>query len=210
MVHVQFFADTVSDCSLEVIPMSARFEFPAPKRVVNLSEEESAQLAILLKKAGNGDLMKTPWHALVKIFPTVPLELMIFNNEQEVLLIYREDAEFVGWHHPGSCWNDWETIPQRLGKLVAGEVVKGAGIAITEPKNIGWMEAERGDDISSGSSDRHACSLIYVADLISEFTPKEGFGFFPLHGLPENTFYHHKYILSRVAQYLADGQMIHD
>lgn len=184
------------------------FTFPAPTRNTNLNPEEKVQLTALLRKAGNGDLMGPVWHALVKIFPTVPLELMIFNKKKEIMLIYRKDDEFVGWHHPGSCFNDWETIPQRLAKLVQGEVVKGVGITISDPVNIGWIEAQRGDDADRGPSDRHAVSLIYSARLTSEFVPKGGVGFFPLSALPNDTLYHHKYILSRVAQYMNDGKII--
>lgn len=176
---------------------------------MSLNQDEKNVLAELLEKAENKDIRGPVWHALVKKFPTVPIELMVFNDKKEVFLVYRDDAEFTGWHHPGSCWNDWETLPERRQKLVDGEIIKDAGIKITEPISIGWMGVYRGDGPDENGS-RNACSLIHMAHLASEFTPKQGYGFFPLDNLPEDTLGCHKYILRRVKQYLVDGVTLCD
>ena len=104
-----------------------------------LNNEELSQLLDLLRRVNNTQIRGPVWHALIQVFPTVPLELIVLNDDNEVLLVYREDNEFKGWHHPGSVWNDWETIATRMQKLISGEIVKDAEIQITEPQSIGWV-----------------------------------------------------------------------
>ncbi len=195
----------------ELITLPGGFPFPKPKATgPNLSPEQKAGLASLLLLAGNRDLTGAPWHALVKLFPTVPIELLILDKHKRVLLVYREDAEFVGWHHPGSCWNDWETVWERLQKLVASEVVKDAGATIGGPRNIGWLEGMRGDRGAMGSDDRHACSLICIAPLLVDLSPTERVRLFPLDDVPKDTLYHHKYFMKRTSQFFKDGIYLSD
>ena len=180
-----------------------------PDNSPGISEEEVLVLADLLRRMKNTQWRGTVFHAGVQKVPSVPLELIVLDTQSRVLLAYRDDHEFKGWHHPGSVWNDWETIPQRRTKLVAGEVVKGAGIQITEPKSIGWVGVYRGTEPDNNAS-RNACSIIHIANLIGEFTPKDGYGFFPIESPPKDTLGCHKYMLRRVAQYLKDGVALCD
>ena len=175
-----------------------------------LNDTQKEQLAVLLEKASNTDLRGRVWRALVQIFPTVPIELIILDDQGRAFLVYRHDDEFTGWHHPGSTWNDWETIPERRAKLVAGEIVKGAGlIGITEPKSIGWMGIYRGKGPGTNPT-RHECSLVHLSHFHGTWEPREGMGFFPLDNLPADTLEHHRLILGRVKQFLVDGIPLHD
>lgn len=174
-----------------------------------LLPEELTVLADLLRRARNTQIKGEVWHALVTKFPTVPIELIVLDDQSRVLLVYRDDAEFKGWHHPGAVWNDWETIPERRQRLVESEIIKGAGIQVTDPVSIGWMGVYRGNGTDE-SQTRLACALIHISCLIGEFSPKEGYGFFSLDNLPENTLRHHRYMLRRVQKYLKDGIPLFD
>ncbi len=180
-----------------------------PERNVGLNPAEKLLLAHLIAKSVNTDFRGTVWHEQVQKFPTVPLELMVLDANHHVLLAYRDDHEFKGWHHPGSVWNDWETIPERRAKLVAGEIVKDCGIQISEPVPIGWCGVYRGPGPDENLT-RTACSLLHISHLVGEFNPKEGYGFFPLDAIPEDTLGCHKYMLRRLQQHLIDGKMICD
>jgi hypothetical protein len=177
-----------------------------------LNQEEKLQLTILLEKAVSTDIRGSLWHALVKIFPTVPIELIVLNERNEVFLVYRDDFEFKGWHHPGSVWNAWETIPERREKLVSGELTKNFGVTVTKPQPIGWMGVYRGieEDGPNSNPTRVECSLVHIAYLTSVFINQQGASFFSLDDLPDNTLAHHKYILRRVKQYLIDGILLCD
>lgn len=178
---------------------------------IGLNDDEKTQLLTLLRRMKNTDIRGPIWHTLVTKFPTIAFELIVLDDQNRVLLIHRDDEEFPDcWHHPGSVWNDWETLPERLEKLVKGEIIKGAGIEITKPESIGWLAVYRGDDKVGALSNptRNFCALVQLAYLKSEFTPKEGVGFFPLNDLPENTLACHRYIISRVEEYLKTGVSI--
>ncbi len=172
-----------------------------------LNQDEKLQLTILLEKAVSTDIRGSVWHALIKIFPTVPIELIVLNERNEVFLVYRDDFEFKGWHHPGSVWNAWETIPERREKLISGEITKTFGLTVSKPESIGWMGVYKGSETDGPNSNptRLECSLPHIAYLTSSFTSQQGVGFFPLDDLPKVTLTHHRYILRRVKQYLVDG-----
>jgi hypothetical protein len=178
-----------------------------------LTGVELDNLADLLTRVLKTQIRGSVWHALIQKFPTVPIELIVLDWKNRVLLVHRDDEEFPDcWHHPGSVWNAWETIPERRKKLVNGEILRDVGITITEPMPIGWLGVYQGVDLVGARSNpsRTECSLIHLARFEGVFNPKGGVGFFSLDGLPKNTLQHHKYILSRVQDYLATGQYIFD
>jgi rhodanese-related sulfurtransferase len=174
-----------------------------------LKQTELNQLADLLRRVNNRQMRGAVWHALVTKVPTVPIELIVLDDQNRVLLVYRDDAEFKGWHHPGSVWNDWETIPERRQKLIEGEVINGIGIQITEPVSIGWMGVYRGNG-PDNSFTRNACALMHTAYLIGEFTSSEKYRFFSFDEIPDDTLSHHKFMLRRVAEYLKTGVILKD
>ena len=173
----------------------------------HLNDEEKKELAHLLEKAENVEIRGEIWHQLVKKFITVPIELCILNEENKVFLVYRNDREFDGYHMPGTVINDWEKVEEACKRLIRKEVTEGAGLTITEPISIGWLEVRRGDKPEE-SKTRNAISLLHVAKVIESRTPFEGAGFYGFDELPENTLGHHKYILRFFKRYLSDGKII--
>lgn len=173
----------------------------------HLTDEEKKELAHLLEKAENVEIRGEIWHQLVKKFITVPIELCILNEENKVFLVYRKDREFDGYHMPGTVINDWETVDEACNRLIKKEVAEGAGLTITTPISIGWLEVRRGNKPEE-SKTRNAISLLHVAKVFGKPLLKEGSGFYAFDALPENTLGHHKYILTFFEKYLDDGQII--
>ncbi len=172
-----------------------------------LTDDEKEELANLLKKANNVEIRGEIWHQLVVKFITVPIELCILNERNEVFLVYRKDREFDGYHMPGTVVNDWEDVTTARTRLVHGEVMIGAGFSITDPHPIGWLEVGRGEEPYQDRH-RHAVSLLHIARTTSEFTPREGMGFYPFDEIPKNTLGHHQYLLTFFKRYLHDKQII--
>jgi hypothetical protein len=180
-----------------------------PKESTGLSPQELVIFTDFLRRIKNTQIRGQAWKELAKKIPFVPIELIITDAFNRVFMIYRDDGEFKGWHIPGSVWNDWETIPDRRKALVAGEVIKDAGLTISDPVPIGWLGVYRGDG-PDNSLTRNSCALMHLAHVIGEPTMREGYGFFPLDHLPEDTLSHHKYMLRRFKQYLVDGAFLVD
>lgn len=173
----------------------------------SLDEEEKKQLAHLLEKVDNVQIRGEIWHQLVKKIITVPIELCITDENNNVFLVYRKDREFDGYHMPGTVINDWETVEEACNRLVKGEVIRDAGITISSPYSIGWLEVRRGLK-EEESTTRNAISLLFTARLEGDFVPQEGKGFFSFDNLPENTLGHHKFILRYFRKNFEDGSII--
>lgn len=71
-----------------------------------LNEQEIIKLTDLLARVDNTQIKGDVWYELVKKFITVPIELCILDDQERVLLVYRKDREFDGYHMPGSVVND--------------------------------------------------------------------------------------------------------
>lgn len=175
---------------------------------VGLTDTEKVEFAALFKKAKSTDFKREIFHEMVKKTISVPIELMIVNQADEVFLVYRKDNEFDGYHHPGTVINDWETYETALKRLLAGEIVKDAGLEIAKPVMFAVTEGPRGD-VPGGNPTRHAISLFHVARFHGKFSEKSGMGFFPLNALPENTLEFHRYYIENVlSPYLKTGRPI--
>lgn len=174
---------------------------------MSLNEIEKKELVILLEKIENTEIRGEIWHQLVKKFITVPVELCILDDQNRVLLVYRKDREFDGYHMPGSVVNDWETVDEALARLVQSEIVNDIGIEITEPKSIGWIDSPREVGPAEVST-RHGVCLLHVARYCGNFEPKDGVGFYAFDAVPNNVLGCHKYLIPFFKKYLEDGQPI--
>lgn len=68
-----------------------------------LDPREIAALSKLLEKIQRpqGDLPQPVFDALVKVVPFISCELAVLNARGEILLTWRDDAYWTGWHFPG-------------------------------------------------------------------------------------------------------------
>lgn len=168
---------------------------------MSLNKNELETLTDLLDRIENTQIRGPVWHALVKKFPTVAIELIVLDADNKVFLAYRKDQEFCGWHHPGSVWNDWETIDERLQRLVQREITEDAKLKISKPYPIGWRAEYKSATENNGVT-RSTCSLYYVAKLEGDFVKMDGYGFFQFSHLPEDTLPFHKEGLAEIYPHL--------
>src|SRR5215831_2608083 len=62
------------------------------------------------------------FEVLTKIVPFVACELVIRNEEGGLLLTYREDKFWTGWHFPGGLMRFNDTFKKRLELVVKNEL----------------------------------------------------------------------------------------
>ena len=174
---------------------------------VLLREEEKELLAKLLERAESTDIKGDTWHEMVKKFITVPVELCVLDTENKVFLVYRKDREFDGYHLPGTVVTDWETVHDARLRIVTSEIKEHAGFDISYPESVGWIEVKRGTGPDCNPT-RHTAALLHIAHQVSDFTPREGSGFYSFDNIPENTLPDHKFMLRYFKRYLENGQAI--
>lgn len=125
-----------------------------------------------------------------KSVPTA-LELALMKDNQ-VVLVWREDAWFRGWHLPGSYIAPRETIMQTAARIVRKEVPGIRIVAGAEPRIIGGF--------SNDTNPRfHDSSILTVADCEGE-PQGERAEFFSLLDEPPDLIQEHK----KFWQFLAD------
>lgn len=93
---------------------------------MGLSAEELSELAILLRRlAGSGGAMpNTPrviWDALAGVVPRLAVELFLVRDGA-VLLTWRDDAQWRGWHVPGGFVGVGETLGDAGRRIAAREL----------------------------------------------------------------------------------------
>lgn len=89
-----------------------------------MTEQELEQIyeKLLVLDARDG-LPEKLFLAVSAIFPVANVDLLILDEENRVLLSWREDAYFGrGWHLPGGCLRYKETMLERLQKTALSEL----------------------------------------------------------------------------------------
>jgi ADP-ribose pyrophosphatase YjhB (NUDIX family) len=114
---------------------------------------------------------------------TVPVELYVANGEQ-VLLIYRDDHEYRGWHMPGTVIRDNESVDGAITRLLDSEVQA----VVSKPESLGWTEVPR-----ELNGVRHEISLLHFCRLQGPYTGPGRFFF--ANRLPADTLRHHKILI---------------
>lgn len=161
-----------------------------------LDKEERTKLLVTLLRELKWPLDPKVFGTLLNKTVSVPIELAVLNDRDEVLMFYRKDDEYDGNHIPGSVLRDTDTVGGVLTRLRNGEVVGGN---VTEPIFIGWAEIPKGTGPGENPT-RHEISLVFLCRLVGEY---KGSGkFYPLDQLPENTLSHHRVLVSNVIECL--------
>lgn len=156
-----------------------------------LDQHEAEQLVKLLAKM-EWPLPQEVFHALMAKVVSVPIELAVFNEDYQVLMIWRDDWEFKGWHMPGTVLRDTEDVAGALKRLIKGEV---GDVVTSTPRPLPWLEFGR-----EGST-RHEISLPHLCSLKGLY---KGRGkFFDPRALPSDTLEHHKTLVAHILKYAA-------
>ncbi len=128
-----------------------------------INKKELKQLVSLLKKIDNPHkgLPQSVFDALCSIVSFAGCELIVINNKKELLLTWRNDKWWRGWHFPGGLLRYRESFKERIQKVAWDEL----GISITSHKflfPINYVQGERG----------HVISLVFLCK--TKEIPKDG------------------------------------
>ena len=137
------------------------------------------------------------FRAILPKFPSIPIELMVLDEDDKVLMIYRKDIEYDGFHIPGTVLRNNETVPQAVDRLFKSEVISGT---FTSVENVGMTEISKGTKPGDNPT-RHEVSLLYLAHIKAGSYKGDG-TFFPIDDLPENTLSHHVVLIDKFKNYL--------
>lgn len=129
---------------------------------MSLNTKETKELSRLLLKIDNPHegLPQEVFDSLVKIVPFASCELIIVNKKG-VLLTWREDKYWHGWHIPGGLMRFRDSFDERIKKVAKEEL----GVNIKKYKflfPINYVNCSRG----------HAVSLVFLCHV--DATPKDG------------------------------------
>jgi len=155
-----------------------------------ITAKEIKQLASLLKKIDKPDqgLPQPVFDKLVNIVPFVACEL-IFADKRGMLLTWREDKWFKGWHFPGGLLRFNESFEERIKKVASKEL----GVDIKKYKflfPINFTDGSRG----------HAVSMVFLCT--TDMAPNDG-KFFKK--MPKDTLECHKELWEKVQKKLKNN-----
>ncbi len=153
-----------------------------------LNTKETKQLVSLLKKIDkpHEGLPQPIFDALCGVVPFVACELVVVNENNEMLMVWRHDKWWRGWHFPGGLLRYRESFEERLERVAWDEM----GINLTSYK---FLFAKDCSQSVRGS----ATSLVFVCQ--TAMTPTHG-KFFKK--MPKNIIEAHKELWNRVSKSL--------
>lgn len=148
-----------------------------------LNQKETKQLLTLLKKVDkpHEGLPRPIFSAMTKIVPFIACELVVVGKKG-ILLTWRADKWWKGWHFPGGLLRYKEGFEERIQKVAYEEL----GIHIDSIKFLfpmNYTEGPRGHDIS----------LVFLCT--TSMTPTDG-EFFKT--MPKNIIEEHKALWKKV------------
>ena len=127
-----------------------------------ITPKELKLLTSLLKKIENPHegLPKPLFDALCRIVPFVACELII-KSEKGILLTWREDKWWRGWHLPGGLFRYRESFEERIQATAWKEL----GVSISNYKFLFPLDYSQGKRA-------HCVSLIFLCE--TSMKPKDG------------------------------------
>lgn len=152
-----------------------------------LTQKETKQLVSLIKKIDkpHEGLPQPVFDALINTVPFVACELVLINS-RGILLTWRNDKLWTGWHFPGGLLRFRERFEERIERVAWNEL----GVDIINSK---FLYAK---DCSQGKRG-HVVSLVFLCK--TAMAPKKG-KFFKK--MPKNIIEDHKEMWSKVSKYI--------
>lgn len=164
-----------------------------------LNKQEGKQLADLLGKL-SFPCSPEVFNALCNNLITNPYELAVLkgrlSGNPEVLMIYREDNWYKGWHIPGTVMLPGDTEESAFRRLVTKEV----GGDVTTAEFVDRMHFKAGNGYGENPRGQEI-SLLFTCDLVGEVYSRRG-KFFPLNKIPKNTLTSHVALIERVRRWI--------
>jgi len=117
--------------------------------IMALSRKELAILNNLLKKVKptSKGVPEEVFEGLIHLVPFIALEIVVVNKKGEMLLTWRDDKYWRGWHFPGGLLRYRETFKKRLNETVKrelGTLLKSFRFLFTE----NYLNGKRSHDVS--------------------------------------------------------------
>lgn len=143
----------------------------------------------------NGKIPKEAFFAWCESFYTVPIEFMgvrFVDNEPEILLIYRKDEYYDGYHTPGAVLTPGKKIKDMLDSLIKVEL--GENIEIKNIQFVKHFETFKGSGVGENLRG-HEIKMVFSGIIKGE--PKDG-EWFKKENLPENIIPEFKFIIPEI------------
>ena len=149
-----------------------------------LSKKEISTFLKLSKKVKNPKqgLPQGVFDAISQLVPFPACEIVVFNSKGEMLLTWRQDQWWNGWHIPGGLMRFKETFQERLNNTAKKEL--GAGI-----KSFKFLFVENYYTELRG----HSVSCVFLCKLTRP--PKQG-KFFKT--MPKDLIKQHKIVWKKI------------
>lgn len=158
---------------------------------MTLTKNEEIILMGLLEKLSS-PISPDVFRVLMRKTVSVPIELAVFNSNNQILMIFRKDEEYNGHHLPGTVLRNDENVNDALKRLIAKEL---AGANILNINSVGWVEIPRGTNQEENPT-RHEISLLHVGYLNDKYKGSGEF-FYP-EDLPLNILSHHRRLIREI------------
>jgi ADP-ribose pyrophosphatase YjhB (NUDIX family) len=158
-----------------------------------LSPKEEKQFLQLLGKVGWRRTGKAIFESFWRILPMILLECAVvryIDNQLHVLLIYREDKHYRGWHMPGGYLLRGESEDVATRRILFSE----ANLRMTQHTFVRHYNTRR----ETGYVPNHQIALLFYCE--AEGEPTDG-AFYPLTNIPRDTLPHHKEYLTHINTY---------
>ena len=155
------------------------------KNLTPLSPDEWVEWTKLTRRIKfiDGKIPQEAFYAFCENFVSAVIDLVpyrIDNNEIEILLIYRKDRHYDGFHIPGSVIVPGKTSTDTLNSVIDVELGKNANVG--KINFVGVIDAMKGE--GSGLDKRgQDLKLLYVCEIKGEVLEGE---WFTKNNLPKN------------------------
>lgn len=146
--------------------------------------EEEEQFLRLTKKLGWKCAGKNVFEAFFPVFPFALCELAVvreINGISHVLLWYRDDEYYKGWHIPGGYILRGEQPEETIRRVL----MKETGLTLQKAEFMRYFNAYP----SNAPVPNHQVALLFLCAAKGE--PRQG-TFYPLDAVPSDTLSHHK------------------
>ncbi len=128
-----------------------------------------------------GELSHAQWERARMLMPVVACEIVIFNSKKEILLTWRKDEYYKGWHNPGGLLRMRESLENRIQVVLHTEL----GVRL---KSFKFLDFYNYTDDPRG----HTVGLIFLCSTSGK--PKTGTFF---KKIPQGTLIHQKPYLQK-------------
>lgn len=177
------------------------------KSIGEFSEEQIQTACEVIRALDGAKLIpKELFHAIASGLKTTPVEMVPVTGDNRVLMNYRKDSEFTGWHFPGTVIMRNTDSKQEAIKRLRSELKK-VGVEISHTIEIGTSDVTKGNGPGENPT-RGELAIHFIAFIDNEpdLTKSPLWKLFPINDLPKGTLSHHLGIRDDAQEWLAQNR----